>query len=133
MKILIIMTLSISVFASQFEQYLNSHKNYSEVKDFMEKDIKKSAKKIIEDEVNKNHTYYSDFIKVWFPHLLPKEFPARTLYLGCYHFLHPFTKDLTNFSRYQDYYECLYLEFKGHIPENIEKALKHFKPARPQI
>ena len=50
---------------------------------------------------------FLDTIKVYFPYLLPPEFPGKTVYLSCFSELYDLIKNLTSPSHFAGYYDCM--------------------------
>lgn len=126
MKILTLVILLFSM-ASQadvlktYESLLQSGK--VDALEKLEKEIDKEFKNILKDE--KKNEIQMDIVKTYFPYKLPMKYKGRNLYLNCYpsfdHFMNFTTQE--NFNNWKD---CLSLDFGNKLPKFHQKALKAF-------
>ena len=97
----------------------------------LEKSVKKKIDGMSSDELSKLDTLglFMSITKVYFVHLLPKNFPGRVIYYSCGHDLFHLRKNLKErkFSLYKTnldlYKTCLLYKFGGNLPPNFSKAL----------
>ena len=78
-------------------------------------------------ERSMEESLFLDTVKVYFPYLLPREFPGRLVYFSCFVELNALVEDLTNPRRFSDYHACLDYGFNGHLPANYVKLLAALK------
>ena len=69
-------------------------------------------------ERSQRASLFLDVIEVYFPELLPRDFPGRLAYLSCYVELYRLSNDLTDAELYEDYEGCMQYEYAGYLPRH---------------
>ena len=128
--LLLFILFSSSAFASSWEAYLPGLKKGSSYQItralVVDKIEKLGDAKIIEQVIKNNPSPFLEFVKVWYPQLLPQKVPGRRMFLSCYAELYQFTKNTNDSELKRKYKECLSYQFNEKLPESFQTILEYF-------
>ncbi len=101
---------------------------FVKLEEFFEQQIESMGTgQLIKWEKTQKESLFLDAIKVYFTHLLPKNFPGRIIYLTCFSDLHVLMKDLTQSKSFLSYQACLDHQFNNDLPPNYKELLGALK------
>lgn len=130
------MQFSIKIFSLIFllfgNQTLAGDKySWSKIK-LLEKKMVKWTKTVTEEDLikigkMKQRPREVEYIRAFFPYLLPKKFLTYNVDMECYPAFSQF-KESKNSEAYQKWEECLQVLYRQETPRLIKKALKDLKP-----